>query len=64
LAVAAARAFMDRDFVTALLGLLAATDGRPAAVNSTVEGLTGHPARSYATWVADHRADFGGPSHG
>lgn len=25
-----------------------------------VERITGHPARTYAQWTADHTADFGG----
>lgn len=51
--------FMDAAFVGALLDLMAATVGRPSAVNDTVERLTGHPARSYADWAEDHLADFG-----
>ncbi len=39
--------FMDRDFVAALFDLLAATVGRPAAVTSVVEDLTGRPARPF-----------------
>ncbi|MFB6888017.1 NAD(P)H-binding protein [Kitasatospora sp. NPDC056327] len=50
--------FMDAGFAGALLDLMAATAGRPAPVNDTVEKLTGRPARPYAQWVADHLADF------
>ncbi|MYS86265.1 NAD(P)H-binding protein [Embleya scabrispora] len=50
--------FLDAPFVNALFDLMAATVGRPAQVNDTVEQLTGRPARTYAEWVADHRADF------
>lgn len=50
--------FMDAGFVGALLDLTAATAGKPAPVNDTVEQLTGHPARPYAQWAADHLADF------
>lgn len=50
--------FMDADFVAALLDLMAGTAGKPAPVNDTVERLTGHPARPYTQWVADHLADF------
>ncbi|MEV5609996.1 NmrA family NAD(P)-binding protein [Streptomyces sp. NPDC052225] len=50
--------FMDADFVGALLDLMAATAGKPAAVNDTVEQLTGHPARPYTQWADDHLADF------
>ncbi|TDD93403.1 NAD(P)H-binding protein [Actinomadura rubrisoli] len=50
--------FMDADFVNALFDLMAATVGKPAVVNSTVEEITGRPARSFAQWAADHTADF------
>ncbi|MFI0404484.1 NAD(P)H-binding protein [Actinomadura sp. 3N508] len=51
--------FMDAEFLAALFGLMAAAVGKPAPVNDTVQRLTGHPARTYAQWAADHRADFG-----
>ncbi|MFG3441566.1 NAD(P)H-binding protein [Nonomuraea sp. NPDC047897] len=50
--------FMDHEFLTALFGLMAQAVGRPAPVNDVIERLTGHPARTYARWAADHRADF------
>lgn len=50
--------FMDADFVRALLDLMAATVGKPAALNDSIERLTGHPARPYARWAEDHLADF------
>ncbi|MFC9970752.1 NAD(P)H-binding protein [Spirillospora sp. NPDC127200] len=50
--------FMDADFVNALFDLMAGTVGRPAEVNTVVEQITGRPARTYATWAADHVADF------
>ncbi|MER5609477.1 NAD(P)H-binding protein [Micromonospora tulbaghiae] len=31
-----------------------------ARYHRDVEQITGHPARTYARWAADHRADFGG----
>jgi uncharacterized protein YbjT (DUF2867 family) len=52
--------FMDPAFVGALLDLMGATVGKPAPVTDVVEQLTGHPARGYAQWAADHRTDFGG----
>jgi hypothetical protein len=52
--------FMDPDFLAALFGLMAAAVGKPAPVNDLIEEITGHPARTYAQWTADHRADFGG----
>ncbi|WP_327588091.1 NAD(P)H-binding protein [Nonomuraea sp. NBC_00507] len=51
-------AFMDQAFLGALFALMAATVGKPAEVNDTVERITGHPARTYAQWAADHAADF------
>lgn len=30
----------------------------PEPITDTVEHLTGRPARSFATWAADHRSDF------
>ncbi|MEV8638997.1 NAD(P)H-binding protein [Streptosporangium sp. NPDC051023] len=51
-------AFMDPAFLNALFSLMAATVGKPAEVNDTVERITGHPARTYAQWAADHAADF------
>ncbi|WP_431898393.1 NAD(P)H-binding protein [Nonomuraea sp. bgisy101] len=51
-------AFMDPAFLSALFGLMAATVGKPADVNDTVERITGHQPRTYAQWAADHAADF------
>jgi len=50
--------FMDAEFVAALLGLMATATSTPALVDDTVERLTGHPARTYAQWAADHLTDF------
>lgn len=52
--------FMDHEFLAALFGLMARAVGEPAPVNDVVEQITGHPARTYARWAADHRADFTG----
>ncbi|MEV5603119.1 NAD(P)H-binding protein [Streptomyces sp. NPDC052299] len=41
-----------------LLGYWAATDGVPAEVTDGVQKLTGHPARTFATWAAEHAAAF------
>ncbi|GII95043.1 NAD(P)H-binding protein [Sinosporangium siamense] len=35
-------------------------DPAPAVVTDTVQRVTGHPAHSYADWVNDHKATFGG----
>jgi uncharacterized protein YbjT (DUF2867 family) len=52
--------FMDPEFVAALFALMAQAVGKPAPVNDVIEHITGHPARTYAQWAADHRADFSG----
>ncbi|HEV3173466.1 MAG TPA: NAD(P)H-binding protein [Actinocrinis sp.] len=44
--------------VDSLLAIWAASVGRPAEVTSDVEKVTGHPARSFSAWVADHAQDF------
>lgn len=36
----------------------AARNGTPAQVSTTVEDVTGRPARSFAQWAADHADDF------
>ncbi|WP_067716416.1 NAD(P)H-binding protein [Nocardia yamanashiensis] len=50
--------FMDPAFINALFDLMAATVGKPAAVNTVVADLTGRAPRTYAAWVGDHLADF------
>src|SRR5262249_36753133 len=41
-----------------LLSAYAAAVELPALVTSTVEEVTGTPARSFRRWAADHAADF------
>jgi uncharacterized protein YbjT (DUF2867 family) len=50
--------YIPAAFADALLDWWDANDGRPVELTGTVEELTGHPARSFATWVTDHAADF------
>ena len=45
-----------------LLDAYAAAVGQPALVTSTVQDLTGAPARSFRGWALDHADDFAGPS--
>lgn len=52
--------FMDHEFLAALFALMAQAVGKPAPVNDVIEQITGHPARTYSQWAADHRADFDG----
>ncbi|MFJ5099193.1 NAD(P)H-binding protein [Streptomyces sp. NPDC088557] len=51
-------AFMPEVFADALLSHWSAHDGRPTPLTRTVEELTGHPARTFAEWAADHREAF------
>jgi uncharacterized protein YbjT (DUF2867 family) len=45
-------------FVQALMARYANEVGRPAPLSGEVEKALGHPARTYAEWVADHAAAF------
>lgn len=49
---------MTREIADSLLTIQAEALGRPATVTSDVERITGHPARTFAQWAADHAADF------
>ncbi|MGW3559006.1 NAD(P)H-binding protein [Streptomyces sp. NPDC000963] len=51
-------AFMPEQVADALLSHWAAHDGRPAPLTDTVEELTGHPPRTFATWATDHAEAF------
>ena len=44
--------------VNMLLDAWAAAVGQPAFVTSTVEQITGTPARTFFDWASDHAADF------
>ncbi|MFK0255627.1 NAD(P)H-binding protein [Streptomyces sp. NPDC090445] len=55
---AEAAAYIPGPFADALLDYWAAGDGVPAVLTDEVPRLTGHPARSFATWVEDHADDF------
>ena len=44
--------------VNMLLDAWGAAIGQPAHVTSTVEAITGAPARSFRDWVTDHAAEF------
>ena len=50
--------FIPEAFADALLSYWASHDGRPTPLTRTVEELTGHPARTFATWATDHAAAF------
>jgi hypothetical protein len=51
--------WMPEPVMRVLLESAAASVGVPAPVNNTVERITGHPARSFHTWVQDQRAYLG-----
>jgi uncharacterized protein YbjT (DUF2867 family) len=46
--------------ITMLLNAWAAALGQPALVTSTVEEITGIPARTFRAWVTDHAEEFRG----
>lgn len=50
--------YMPADYAQALLELWRAADGRPGLPADGVPRLTGHPAREFAQWAAEHKADF------
>ena len=50
--------WMSEQALSALLDSAAASVGHPAAVNNTVERITGHPARTLHDWMRDNMADF------
>jgi uncharacterized protein YbjT (DUF2867 family) len=50
--------YMPAGVITMLLDYWSDTVTEPDVPLPTVERVTGHPARTLATWAADHRADF------
>ncbi|MFI6996984.1 SDR family oxidoreductase [Nocardia sp. NPDC050175] len=50
--------WVPAEFADYILGGLAAMVDTPGLPTSTIQEVTGSPARSYAQWVADHAADF------
>lgn len=51
-------AWSGREFAEATLGYYATLVANPERVSDDVERITGHPARPFAQWAADHREDF------
>ncbi|MFD9407806.1 NAD(P)H-binding protein [Streptomyces sp. NPDC059989] len=51
--------YIPGPYADALLDYWASSDGLPVEVTGAVEHLTGHPARTFETWVADHADAFG-----
>lgn len=50
--------YMPAPLADALLKVFASTIGKPAPVSSTVENVTGRPARTFREWAVDHVEDF------
>ncbi|MFD4943936.1 SDR family oxidoreductase [Streptomyces sp. NPDC058239] len=50
--------FVPEPIADALLAYSAAADGSPAEVTGDTERLTGHPARTFASWAEEHAAAF------
>ncbi|MFF3291989.1 NAD(P)H-binding protein [Streptomyces sp. NPDC003023] len=50
--------FMPPPVVEMILGYLADAMDHPPVPNTTVEQVTGRPARTFARWAADHAGDF------
>src|SRR5262252_1962970 len=49
---------MPGPVIKMLMDAWAAASGQPAVVTSTVEHITGTPARTFLDWTRDHAADF------
>ncbi|GIH62767.1 SDR family oxidoreductase [Microbispora siamensis] len=50
--------YLPGPYADALLDYWEANDGRPVPLTGTVEQVTGHAPRTFATWARDHVADF------
>jgi uncharacterized protein YbjT (DUF2867 family) len=51
-------AWSGREFAEATLAYYATLVADPERVSDDVERITGHPARPFTRWAADHREDF------
>jgi uncharacterized protein YbjT (DUF2867 family) len=49
---------LPAEFATALMARCERGAGQPATVTDEVQQITGHPARTFAQWVANHAAMF------
>ncbi|MFH8387265.1 SDR family oxidoreductase [Kitasatospora sp. NPDC018058] len=50
--------YIPAAFADVLLNWWESNNHKPVALSRAVEELTGHPARPFATWAADHATDF------
>jgi len=51
---------MPEPIINMLLDAWAAASGQPAFVTSTIEEVTGEPARTFLEWASDHAMEFQG----
>jgi hypothetical protein len=58
--VRAASAHLPESYARALVGVERYFSVHPQPVVGTVQEVTGRPARTFATWVADHAEAFRG----
>ncbi|WP_062992738.1 SDR family oxidoreductase [Nocardia anaemiae] len=52
--------FIPAHYADGLLDYWRRCDGVPTPITDTVTTLTGHPARSFTTWLEDHASEFTG----
>jgi uncharacterized protein YbjT (DUF2867 family) len=55
-----ASAYIPAPIINMLLDYWSDTNREPETVRTTIEDVTGKPARTLATWAADHAAEFSG----
>ncbi|MER5206762.1 NAD(P)H-binding protein [Streptomyces sp. NPDC002825] len=53
--------FIPERFADALLAYWSTHNGHPTPLTTTIETLTGHPARTFTTWAQDHAQAFAHP---
>ncbi len=51
--------YLPGPYADALLNWWESNDSKPVPLTEAVAELTGHPARPFTAWAADHLADFG-----
>ncbi|GAB3832123.1 Rossmann-fold NAD(P)-binding domain-containing protein [Dactylosporangium cerinum] len=50
--------YIPGPYADSLLDWWASNDGKPVELTTTVQDLTGHPARTFTTWAGDHINSF------
>ncbi|GAA2830008.1 NAD(P)H-binding protein [Kitasatospora paracochleata] len=56
--------YIPAAYANALLDWWQSTDGKPVPLTGAVEELTGHPARPFTSWLAEHATEFATPDGG